>query len=147
MFEVRKMKLEHLLTLAKEPDNAFIGEWLKNGIAESWVEAEECFSGFVNDQLMICAGISRYWNGRGHIWSVFSENARRYFVAVFRGMRRFLQTTNYARLEMDIPLDRPYSALAHRRALLLGFELECSRARKFRPSGSDSALYAWVREN
>lgn len=145
MFEVVKLTIDHLALLAEEPNNAHIAGWLQTGKAKSWADWDECYSGFVKGKLMICVGLTPYWNGRGHIWAIFSSNAAGNFVAVFRGMRKFLEGSKYNRVEMDVPLGSRISDLAHRRALLLGFELECPRARHYRPGGGDSALYAWVR--
>lgn len=145
MFEVRKLQLDDLTTMASEPSNQYVQSWLKTGMAQDWADSKETFSGFIKNELMICVGLTPYWEGRAHIWAIFSCNAKKNFTTVFRGMKRFMRETPYRRVEMDIPLGAKFTPLAHRRALLLGFKLECPFARAYRPNGDDSALYSWTR--
>lgn len=145
MFEITKLKLGDLERLSEEPSNSFVQEWIKTGAAQQWVDSPECYSGSVHGELAMSWGLTKYWTGRAHIWTIFSERSARYFVSVFRGCHVWLRSTQYNRIEMDVPLDQWFSETAHRRALLWGFKLECPRAKAYRPNGSDSALYAWTR--
>lgn len=145
MFNVTPLAMEHLELLSQEMSNSHVKEWLSSGKAKAWVESPEVFSGLVNGKLMISGGLTKYWEGRAHIWTIFSEQAEHHFISVFRGMQRFLDTTPYRRIEMDVPLYSKFTNIAHRRAILLGFTLECPSAKHYRPNGSDSALYAWTR--
>lgn len=146
MFNVVKLTREHLEIMALEPVNDYVSKWLvEGGSAKHWVNSNNAFSGFVNNELMICVGLAEYWQGRAHIWALFSKKAERNFVSVFRGMQKFLESRPYRRIEMDVPLYDEFTEMAHRRAALLGFTLECPRAVHYRPCGGDSALYAWIK--
>lgn len=146
MFEVVKLQMEDLRILADQKSNAHVADWLASGKAKAWVESPEAFSGFVHGQLMISVGMTKYWEGRAHIWSIFSEQAEHHFISVFRGMQKFMESQQpYRRVEMDVPLGMTYTPLAQRRAILLGFKLECAYAKNYRPNGGDSALYSWTR--
>ncbi len=143
MFDVIRLTPGHLHQMALEPMNSFVQKWPKD-IVDSWVDCGRSYSGFVGGELMVCVGIAEYWEGRAHIWALFSERARGRFVTVFRGMQRFLDGQPYRRLEMDIPLCKPYTDLALRRACLLGFEKECI-AKKYLPSGQDAIILSRLR--
>ncbi len=146
MSEIVKLKREHIEELAKEPENAFLKDWLTNGHAGEKLQEVDAVAGIVNENIVIIAGLTPYWKGRAHLWCVFSEKAKGNFVAVFRVIQRYLKSRSYPRIEMDVPLDTKFSNMAGKRAMLLGFKLECPRAKHYRPNGGDSALYSWVRE-
>jgi hypothetical protein len=145
MFEVRKLKLEDLEQLSKEPLNRHVKQWFERGTAQAWAQQPETVSAFVHNELMACAGFTEFWTGRAYLWALFSSKAEHHFVTVFRGVKRFLNNSPYRRIEMDVPLGDEFTYRAHRRAMLLGFTLECARAKGYRPNGGDSALYAFVK--
>lgn len=147
MFELRKLTVDHLKAMAEEPQNEHIGGWFKSGTAQAWAQVPNAFSGFVRDQLVISGGFTKYWEGRAHVWTVFSSQAEGCFISVFRGMQRVLEQSPYRRIEIDVPLGTKFTEIAQRRAIMLGFELECVRAKQYRPSGLDAALYAWTRRS
>lgn len=146
MFDIVNLQVKHLAQMAEEPMNEFVKLWPPE-VLKSWEESGRSFSGFVNGQLMVCVGLAEYWDGRAHIWAVFSERAERPFVAVFRGMQKFLDSQPYRRLEMDIPIGKDFTEVALRRARLLGFEVECYMAKHYLPSGNDAILLSRVRED
>lgn len=146
MFNIVKLQLEHLQELAKEPDNDHLRAWFESTHARAMADAEETVAGFVNDELMVVAGLTPYWKGRAYLWCTFSIKAKMNFVPVFRGIFRYMQESPYRRIEMDVPLDLKHTAVAMRRAEMLGFVMECHRAKYYRPGGGDSALYSWTKE-
>jgi hypothetical protein len=147
MFEIEKLKIEHLEELAAQPINSHVKAWFDNGHAQAMADFEGTVAGFVKGELMIAAGLMPYWTGRAHIWTLFSEKAKGNFVPVFRGIEKYLRSLEYRRIEMDVPLDSKITEAARRRAMMLGFTLECERAKYYRPNGGDSALYVWLKEH
>lgn len=145
MFDIVPLRMEHIKRLSHEPSTAHLKEWINGGRAAQLVAADEQVAGLVTDEIMILAGLCKYWDGRAHLWCVFSEKAKGNFVSVFRGIQKYLETRPYRRIEMDVPLDLPSTEVAHRRAMMLGFELECKRAKAYRPNGADAALYSWIK--
>lgn len=142
MFDLVPFKKEHLEPLAKQSINSYLPEWVRDGHADK-VEKTLAFTGFVNGEVMVCGGIAHLWAGRGELWSIFSETSKINFLPTFRGIQKFLDNVPYARIETAIPCD---FAIGHRRARLLGFELECERARHYLPNGNDCSLYARIKQ-
>lgn len=147
MFDIVKLRLEHLEAIISEPENRHLQPWLDSGYAKELADAGGTASGFVNGELMVSGGFTPYWKGRAHLWCIFSEKSKDNFVAVFRGLRVFISSSPYRRLELDVPLDNEFSDMAQKRAELWGFKLECSRAKFYRPNGGDAALYSWTKES
>jgi hypothetical protein len=97
------------------------------------------------DQAMVCGGVIPIWQGRGYVWTMFSENSKNCFVPVFRAMQKFLklQMVLFPRLEMAVPLG---FETGHRRAKLLGFEIETPLAKSYLPGGEDCTVYVMLRK-
>lgn len=142
MFERIPFKKEHLEPLMLQKINAYLPEWVRNGHALD-MEKTYAFTGIVKGEIMICGGITEVWAGRGHLWSIFSDRAGANFLPVFRGIKRFLEEAPFARVEMSVPCD---FFLGKRRAELLGFNLECARAKHYLPNGQDCSLYARIKQ-
>ena len=92
---------------------------------------------------MVCGGVIKLWEGRGCVWTVFNEESKGCFVPVFRGIKEFLrlQRQVFRRLEIAVPTG---FEMGHRRALLLGFKVECGFAESYLPSGEDCVLYSLI---
>lgn len=147
MSETIKMKSGHLFELVKEPMNQYLEEWFTSGKVDH-LEDGESFTIIHRDMVMVCGGVTKYWDGRGQLWSVFSERSKDYFVPCYRAIKRWLDeqlNKNFVRIEVSIDHGDSFE-IASRRAELLGFYLECPMARKYLPGGGDVALYAMVRE-
>lgn len=144
MFSLVAYKKEHVIPMLDQPSNLHAKTDYLAGLAE-WAETKESFTGVLNGLPVVCGGLLMCWKDRGQIWTVFSEECKSNFIPVFRGIRAYLDQQNekVARLELSIPCE---FELGRRRAELLGFKLECERARKFLPDGTDCALYSRVRE-
>lgn len=145
MFELIKFKEEHLRPLVGQSSNKCLPEWFSTGLSKS-LESTDSASVVYGGQVLLCGGITKYWTGRGQLWVVFNEDAaRKNFVPAFRGIKKFIDfqiENNYHRIEMSI--DYGFK-IGERRAKLLGFTLECARAKKYLPDGGDCTLYSLVR--
>ncbi len=141
MFDIVPFKKEHLEPLMLQKINAYLPEWVRKGHAVE-MEKSGAITILVKGEITVCGGITHVWEGRGQIWSIFSEMCKKNFVPTFRGIQHYLDEAPYSRIEMSVPCD---FEIGHRRAKLLGFELECARARKYLANGADCSLYARVK--
>lgn len=142
MFDLVPFKTDHLKPLAEQSINSYLPEWITSGHAEA-MEKTLAFTGFVKGEVMVCGGVTHLWSGRGQLWSIFSERCKTNFLPTFRGIQKFLDHVPYKRIEMSIPCD---FEIGKRRARLLGFELECERARFYLPNGKDCSLYVRIKQ-
>lgn len=141
MFKIVPFKKEHLEPLMLQKINAYLPEWIKKGHAVE-MEKAGAITIMVNGEITVCGGVNYIWEGRGQIWSIFSETCKKNFLPTFRGIRSYLDDSPFKRIEMAVPCD---FELGHRRAKLLGFKLECERAEKYLANGEDCSLYARVK--
>lgn len=145
MYKRIPFKKEHALLLLDEK----INEGAKRSTTlQAWeaLEKLDSVTATWNDEVMCCVGVNTLWHKRGFFWSIFSEKIKYNFLPFFRQAKTTMLESPYDRLEISIPYDMENMEIPKRRALMLGFKLECERARKFFPNGTDAALYAWVRE-
>lgn len=142
MFEYVPYKREHITMLLDQKMNEDTRQFFTPE-ALTALETQECGTAMVNGVPYWCGGIAKCWEGRGMIWSVFNEESKKNFLPLFRGLKKVLEKSPYRRLEVAIPF---HFQQGKRRAELLGFRLECDRAKKFLPNGEDCSLYALVRK-
>lgn len=142
MFKRIPFKKEHAIPLLDEKINEEAKKTISIEQLEE-LEKQDTATCTWNDEVMCCVGMSKLWDRRGFLWVIFSEKSKRNFIPLFRAAKKAIKDSQYNRVEMTIPYEMNS---AKKRAELLGFKLECERAPKFFPNGSDAALYAWVRE-
>ena len=144
MFRVVGFGLEDIKPLLNEPMNHGLRHWAKEDYA--YVKHLErnslALTGLVDDVPVICVFVVELWNNRGYVVALLSEKIREHSVSVYRGIKKFLSSIPYDRLEFDSPCG---FTLGDRRAEFLGFDVMVKRARKYLPNGGDATLYEWVR--
>lgn len=142
MFEFIPFKKEHIYPLLEQTIN--IG--VKKELTETQIlelENLESYTGVSDGEVVCCCGVMKCWEGRGFMWTIFSEACKKNFISVFRAAKKAFAESDYNRIEMAVPYEMTF---AKRRAEMLGFKMECERARKFLPNGTDATIYAWVRD-
>lgn len=144
--EIIPFKAEHIREWVDQPENSFLEGWLESGSPSKLEENEHSVSGVWDGQVMVCGGVTEYWPGRCEIWAVFNVHGFRSFVPVFRGVKAWLETLPYSRIELSIPTDSPQKSIACRRAKLLGFELDALCLKKYLPGEQDAILWSLVKE-
>lgn len=102
---------------------------------EAWT-AEE------GGKVMGCAGILPLREGLGNAWAILGDGFGHSFIVVHRVVQRVLAASTLQRIEAYVDCD---FARGHDWMLMLDFQLEAPRMRKFAPGGRDAALYARVR--
>lgn len=141
--EMVPYKKEHLLDMIYEPHNDSEREFFLGGGIYQKLEGMDSKTILLNGKPAVCLGIIPYWEGRGQVWSMFSAKCKSNFVPVFRLGKKFFQDQPLTRIEICVPCGFD---IGKRRAILLGFKLECSRARKYLRDGTDCALFSLVKE-
>jgi hypothetical protein len=126
ILQQRQQGLEHLLTSE-----------IYNTLTEI-----PSYSALDGDEVLACAGVIEVAPGRAVAWAYISQDVGCRMKGVTRYVKRFLEMSQYRRIEMDVDCD---FIQAHRWARILGFEMECERRKSFTPDGRDCALYAKVR--
>ena len=144
MSEVLKFKLEHLAPLLEQQMNASLKNWAETEYAEH-MEKTDAVTFFHNGVPMVCGGISEYWKGRGHLWCIFNEESKEHFIPTFRAIKAWLtdMQKKYFRIELSVSTE---FFQGHRRAKMLGFEMEILAAKKYLPSGETCSIYSLVRD-
>lgn len=145
MYKLVPYEAKHIWSLLEEPINLFCKDLFLSGLAVS-LEGSDAMTIFRGDQVLVCGGINPYWAGRGQIWTMFSLESKKYFLPVFRLIKKWLKEmlqTKYARIEVSVDYGFEQGC---RRAEMLGFELEVKRAKQYLPGGRDCTLYSMVRD-
>jgi hypothetical protein len=145
MFDIVPYKAEHVLPMLDQASNTHLKTMYENGLAKFLESQEKSMTGLWFGKPMVCGGVAQLWEGRGVVWTVFNEESKNHFIPVFRGIRAYLkhQLLFYRRLELSVPVDFD---IGHRRARMLGFQLECEKAKAFLPDGTDCSLYVMLRD-
>lgn len=145
MMELIPFKAEHVKPWQDQPVNHMLKTWIRDLVPERLEKAGNSFSGVVNGEIVVCGGTSEYWPGRCELWTAFNEDCRHNFLPVFRGIKRWLKTVPYRRIELSIPVDLKQWTIGCRRAEMLGFELETFLMKKYFPNGTDACLYVMIK--
>lgn len=93
-----------------------------------------------NGDVVACAGIVEYWEGRGEIWISVGKLRPGEFVALHRVAKRFVDLQPLTRLEVAVETDNERGLKWMK---MLGFEFQ-SLAKKYFPNGKDCWLLAKV---
>lgn len=142
-FQVVPYSEKHAIPLLEQSINVHMKEFFLKGHARE-LEKGPSVALLYKGEPMLVGGILPVWEGRGQVWCMFSEKSKYHAVAVFRHLKRFT-TENFQkfyRIEVCVPYDFEYGK---RRVEMLGFELDCARAKKYLPGGGDAAVYSAVR--
>ena len=141
MFELVPFKMEHITPVLDQKINQGVKAFfLAQG--KRYEDPKLGMTGMFHGKPIVFGGFEPIWDNRGMVWCVFSNEEKKHFVPVFRGIKKFLLQTPYVRTEVYIPFDFEQGK---RRAEMLGFKLECARAPKFLPNGTDCAIYCLIK--
>ena len=134
-------KADHLMRLQLQPGQLYAAPAITPEYAKA-LENEFSFSALHDGKVLAVGGIFKLWDNRGLAWTYIDRDAGAHFLGIHRAVQDLLRLVPYDRVEADTPCEFEQG----RRWLeMLGFTRECDRARKHRPDGGDSALYAKVR--
>jgi hypothetical protein len=95
---------------------------------------------FINGKPVAVFGCGLLWNGVAEVWTLLSEQSKRYPIAMVRAAKSYLDicwiTFNLHRLQISV---KTSDAVAMRFALALKFEAECNM-KKYSPGKEDFTL-------
>lgn len=135
-------KPEHLHTLNIQASQALFGPLLHDKeYGEMLLNAGPAFSGIVDNETIISAGIIHQWHNRAVAWALVSEKAGKNFVSIHKATNKFLKLCDVKRIETFV--DDGFTQ-GYRWMKMLGFEYE-GLMRAYSPEGRDCLLYARVK--
>ena len=134
-------KPEHLEFLILQPSQVHFSTLFDSEYGPALAEAGPCFTAIDNDEVIACSGVVKQWDNRATAWALISANAGKNFVRIHKAVKRFLETTDFKRVEAYV--DANFEA-GHRWITMLGFERE-GYMRAFSPLGDDAVLYARIK--
>lgn len=132
---------DHLMRLQLQPGQLYAAGAIHPGYAKL-LENEFALTALHDGKVLAVGGVLKLWENRGLAWAYIDRDAGAHFPSIHKAVRRLLDLVPYDRVEADTPCEFEQGK---RWLKMLGFACECERARKHRPDGGDSALYARVR--
>ena len=134
-------RAEHMKQLTEQEATASLSAYLRPEHYEALERSEYAFTGIANDRVIGCAGVVTHWPGRGEAWAALYQACGRHMPAIHMAARRFFTVCPLRRVEAIVGTS--FTA-GHRRARMLGFEVEAPLLRAYLPTGEDAVMYARV---
>lgn len=107
----------------------------------AYMESEHAYSAIDDGKVIMCAGVIKLWQGRGHAWALISDSLGIKFARLHKAVMNGITLAGYQRLEMDV--DSTHEE-AIRWARLLGFKNETPNGMiNYSPDGR--TFYKFVR--
>lgn len=105
----------------------------------------EAYTAFADDgRVMAICGAMPLWANRVHLWAYLATDSGPHMLGITRGVRRFLETSGYVRVEAEV--SEGFEA-GHRWVRMLGFQCETPNGMAaFFPGGVRGYLYSKVNE-
>lgn len=142
MIIVQQLRPEHAKAIGIQKAQMSVGTLLKtDGYVESLISTGPAYACLVGDKVIAMAGVSMFWNGRGHGWATIADNGRPYLKAITKEVMNFLKFTSISRIETAV--DCRFDA-GHKWAQMLGFQKE-GTMRSWGPNGENYDLYSRVK--
>jgi RimJ/RimL family protein N-acetyltransferase len=129
---------KHLELLILQPSQVAFSDYFDPKYGPSLVEGGPCFTAMDGDEVLACSGVIKQWDNRAIAWALISEYAGKHFIRIHKAVNRFLESTEFRRIEAFVDADFEQG---HRWIQMLGFERE-GYMREFTPAGNDAVLYA-----
>jgi hypothetical protein len=132
----------HLKALRLQQSQAWLGQTIvESTYGRDLLAGGPCFSAVLDNEVLCCAGLVHIWEGRAQAWSLFSANAGRRFVSIFRAIASFLSIQDVRRIEALVAVDFDQG---HRMIEMLDFKREGTLIKYF-PHGGDCVMYGRVK--
>lgn len=140
MIELVKFKAEHMREVLPKDRAAQMCGYLSESQMALLERQDHSFTGLVDGKIIGCAGIVKYWEGRGEAWAAFDPNvSRRLFCEVRAIVYRMFEIAPFRRIEAVIVKGFEPGC---RFAESLGFKVEAPLLKGYFPGGVDAVLYA-----
>lgn len=132
---------KHLEILVLQPSQAAVSVFFDDEYGHALKAAGPCFTAIHEGEILACAGVVKQWENRAIAWGLISANAGKQFVRIHKAVQRFLEATEFKRVEAFVDSDfEP----GHRWIKMLGFEYE-GYMKNFSPLGRDCLLYSRIK--
>lgn len=128
---------EHLDRIQAQDAQEYVSAWITDQIKAELTQGMS-FAAVEGDEVLCCAGILEYWEGRAAAWAVIAGNLGRRFIPIHRAAESFLKDSSYRRLEATADIG---FCNGHRWLEMLGFKLETPVMKNYLPTGGDAAMY------
>jgi len=139
--KVITFKAEHLEAMALQDAQSYLTAWVSPAMAKT-LEDHNSYTGVEGGKVICCGGVIPLWVGRSMMWSYLSKDAGKHIISIHNETRRFLDDCYVQRMEATVDVG---FAQGHRWMRMLGFKMEASCMKAYRPDGGDCSLYARVR--
>jgi RimJ/RimL family protein N-acetyltransferase len=136
--DVVPFETEHLNTIMLQPAQQQFFSYFNAEYGQALKQSGPAFTGIHEGQVLGCAGLVKQWENRAIAWALLSGNIGNEFVRIHRAVQRFLDLTEFDRVEAHVDAD---FVAGHRWIRMLGFREE-GYMKRFNPNGGDAVLYA-----
>jgi len=132
---------KHLELMVLQPAQTAFSNYFDPAYGDALQKSGQCFTAIEDNHVYGCAGVIKQWDNRAIAWALLSAYAGRQFIRIHRAVQRFLDTTDFRRIEAFVDADFQEG---HRWIQMLGFERE-GYMKAFSPNGNDAVLYARIK--
>lgn len=140
MIQLVKFKAEHMKEVLPKDRAAQMCGYVTDSQIALLERQESSFTGLVDGKVIGCAGVVKYWAGRGEAWAAFDPTLSRRLFCEIRAMAyRFFEVAPFHRIEAVVVKDFEPGC---RFAESLGFKIEAPLLKGYFPGGIDAVLYA-----
>ncbi len=141
-FEVVPLEDWHLAELRLQATQRYVAPMMTAEYGAALRKAGPAFAGIRDGKVLAAAGLIMLHAERASAWALLAEDSGKQFVAIFRAIRRFLDSQSIRRVDTWA-----FSEFepARRWLRMLGFSPE-GRMRSYCEDGSDAELYARITE-
>lgn len=149
MINIKPLKAEDMIWVVEHGVKEVGLRMDSNGALEKVAKEREesglCKTGFVNGEIVGCAGADLLWEGTAEVWATLTYSVDASPIATFmcirEGLKEIMSDNNLTRVQAYARVNLPN---ANRLLTNLGFERE-GLMRKFTPDNVDCYMYSIVR--
>ena len=141
---IARFQPDHLKRLELQDNQQYLFETImKPNYGPALALGGPCFTAFVGDTVLGCAGVIEFGNHRADVWALLSKHAGQHMRPITRAVNGWLDSCSYARIEAHVATD---FAPGQRWIRLLGFHPEGPEKFKFFPDGQSALGFVRFRE-
>lgn len=137
---IEPFQSDHLKRLRLQPAQQWCAPHITDDLLAQ-AEQLEAYTGLIDSQPVIVAGLMEFWPGRALAWSFVSADASAHMLSITKAVDRVLTHVKIRRIEAYV--DPNFSA-GLRWIEMLGFQRE-GHLTAFLPDGRDQVLFSRVR--
>lgn len=148
MAKTIRFKPEHILSFKEHVHGISVGQNITVTQLENLAARSHSYS-IVEDkdgkeEVLGCAGVTEYWEGRGEVWAVLRQDLGMDFVKVHSEVKKFLDAVPIKRLEAVVDDD---FRDGQRWVRALGFHVEAPLLKCYGRSGKDCVMFTRIRND